>query len=492
MIGRAQSDPSRMDDLMPNTDSFNILLNVLVSRNDKDCAVRAEDWLRKMESINLESSSSSSTNVTCQPDENSFNIVLNGWSKSRMPGAAQRATDIFYHMKQRYNAGLTTVHPSARTYCAVLSGWARSRESNALKIAEGIFDEYVEACNERKWDMTRCKFTYNFMIRCYAKSRRPDAGSRAIEIFETMKQNAGDPLWEQCAVDTCTYTGVIEAITKRGSLKASERAISLLEEIESSYRESGDRRIEPSIQLYTSVVNAIAQSGESPERAQAIVDRVESSYLNGFSSGASKPDIIFYNSLMNAYGFSEMEGRFQVCLRLLHRMVDLYESKSIPDAKPDVVTFNSVLNAGAYEKAHSQSSRDAIINSAVETFELLRRQPRDGYGQPDQATYAQMLAVVANQMGDDDDRRTAMAESIFLQCAQDGLVGKQIVIGLHFAAPYSKFCDLVGPALLQPTRAEFANKTPRFDLTKLPSEWTAKARSLPSSSKRRQRSSATT
>jgi Pentatricopeptide repeat domain/PPR repeat len=471
--------------LGPDTSCFNILLHALAQVEGGDSEIRAEGWLRRMES--LSTSPSSSDGTKCQPDETSFNIVLNGWARSRLPGAAQRATDILNHMKRRHVAGLTDVHPGPSTYATVLNAWARSRENHAMKRAEGIFDEYVEACREGKWNMTHYAMVYNSMINCYSKSRVSGADDRALELFEIMKTNGGKPGWELCLVDIYTYTTVIYALSRRESVDASELAISLLEEVEASHRETGNRRFQPTIQLYTAVVNAIGRSRKSPERAQAIVDRVEASYLNGSNQGkACKPDVVFYNALLNAYGYSDMHGRWQKCLHMLQRMIALYESKSIVEAKPDTVSFNSVLNACAYEKADSQDERDAVLEGAVETFELLQRQrPPVGYGRPDENTYAQVLASIANQMSPEDERRSAMAESTFLQCAKAGLVSVQVVTMLHTAVTYPHFCALVGPALNQPKTQEFANRKPKFDPSKFPAEWTARVAPRSSNNRRR-------
>jgi len=320
------------------------------------------------------------------------------------------------------------------------------------------------------------------MINCYAKSRHPEAGKLSRELFETMKANSGKPGWEFCFVDVFTYTSLIDAISKQQSYEASEQAISLLEEFERTFAETGDMRFRPNIRLYTSTVNAIGRSHKEPDRAKAIVDRVESSYLEGLTHWEGKPDVVFYNALINAYGWSDMDGRSQKSLDILKHMVSLYESGTLDDARPDTVSFNSVLNACAHERTRGRS--DAIMKIVVEAFEMLTTSSTE-FGNPDQNTYVQVLICIANHMAKGDEKRASMAEATFLQCAAKGMVSPNVVSKLHTAAPNAVFRQLMGPA-------STGGKVLRFDISKLPSKWTEHAmapgsRTRRSNSRRRQR-----
>jgi len=324
---------------------------------------------------------------------------------------------------------------------------------------------------EGKWGIAYTTLTYNTMINCYSKSRRPDAGEKASMLFEEMKSNAGKPGWELCSPDIYTYCSLIDTISKNGSYETSQRAISLMVEVERSYELTGDRRLQPNIQLYTSVLKAIGRSHKDPHRAQTIADRLESSCLYGPVPRASIPDVLFYNSLINAYGWSDMEGRSQKCFEVLQHMVDLSESGKLPAAKPDTVTINSVLNACANEKPSAQNSSEDIMKIVVKTFEMLKQHPSSksgGFGRPDQNSYAQVMAAIANHITDDDEKRISMAEATFLQCSEDGLVGNHIVTKLSTALPYQRFQILMGKALDQ----DGTKEKPNVDFSKLPRAWT--------------------
>eukprot|EP00536_Pseudo-nitzschia_multiseries_P015887 jgi/Psemu1/44147/gm1.44147_g len=493
MIAIAQtSNDDRGRNMAPDTKSFNIVLNALAQGRERNSEIRAEELIEKMEQLSCTVQGGDQTPIDCLPDETSFNTVLNAWASSRQRGAADRAIAILEHMKRRHEARLTKVHPDESTYNTGKidtpnsdSGpLAKSRDPSSIDRAEAVFREYLEGCESGMLSLSHNAFTYNSMINCYAKSRHSDAGKRSLELFETMKANSGKPGWELCFVDVFTYTSLIDAISKQQSYEASEQAISLLEEFERTFDETGDMRFRPNIRLYTSTVNAIGRSHKQPDRAKTIVDRVESSYLEGLAHWEGKPDVVFYNALINAYGWSDTEGRSQKCLDIVKHMVDLYESGTLDDAKPDTVSFNSVLNACAHERVKGQARSDAIMKIVVEAFDMLTGSDAEEYGSPDQNTYVQVLICIANHMAKNDETRVSMAEATFLKCAERGMVSPNIVSKLHAAVPNAVFQKLMGPASTE-------GRVLRFDISKLPSEWTEHAlapgsRTRRTSSRRRQ------
>ena len=362
----------------------------------------------------------------------------------------------------------------------VLKVCARSRDPDATNRAEAVFSEYQEACESENSGFSHDALVYNSMINCYAKSKQKDAGNRAIELFETMKVNMGKPGWEMCFLDIYTYTSLIDAISKQQSFEAAEQAITLLEEVEKSFAKTGDIRFQPNIRLYTSAVNAIGRSHESPDRAKTIVDRVESFHLEGLTNKDVKPDVVFYNALINAYGWSDQEGRSQKSFEILKHMISLSESGKLTDAKPDTVSFNSVLNACAHEITKDRGTSGSIMKIVVKVFELLNNSPE--YGSPDQRTYAQVLDSIASHMAKNDEKRTRMAEATFLQCASNGLVGPMVIHKLFATISPSRFRALLGPASIGK-----GNKL-KFDISELPTEWTANALTRYSRNGRRSRS----
>ncbi|KAG7362237.1 PPR: pentatricopeptide repeat domain containing protein [Nitzschia inconspicua] len=468
MISMARND-NRLR-LTPTTVSFNIAIAALAQGKERDSGSRAEALLFKMEDLN------SSHGWDCAPDLISFNSVINNWASSRSPNAAQRVTEIMKHMIKRYEIGASTVSPDNATYSVILKALAKSRDKYAINQAEEIFQEYRDGVESGKWGLFHSALTWNSMIHCYAKSRRPDAGKKALRLFKTMRANHGKPGWELCCADTYTYTSVIDAIAKDESMEASQEAIRLLEEIEEVYAETNDQLVEPNILLYTAVVNAVGRSHKEPDRAQKIVDRLETKYLQFIETGgrrSPKPDTLFYNALINAYGWSDVKSRSKKSFAVLQHMIHLYQSGDLREAKPDIISYNSVLNACAHESTETQAERDEIMKIVTEIYEdLTSRTKGCGFARPKQTTYAQVLMAISNHMPSDDDKKALMGEAVFFKCAEDGLVYPQVVFMIHQILPKARFREIMGEAINM--ELYDAGKL-GFDVTRLPWEWTVNA-----------------
>jgi hypothetical protein len=129
-----------------------------------------------------------------------------------------------------------------------------------------------------------------------------------------------------------------------------------------------------------------------------------------------KPDVVSYNAVINAYGWSKEKGKSIKCFEILKKMVNLHESGKTIDAKPDIITCNSVLNACAFETARTDSERAEIMDIIVQTLEIFQM-AAPKYGYPDHSTYSQVLLGISKHMPM-NDRRLEMAETTFWQVSK--------------------------------------------------------------------------
>ncbi len=180
---------------------------------------------------------------------------------------------------------------------------------------------------------------------------------------------------------------------------------------------------------------------------------------------AVTPDVVCYNAVINAYGWSDYKGKATRCNSILQRMIQVSESGENFLARPDVITCNSVLNACAFEETSTDFEREAIMKIVVETLELFQKQvPK--YGYPDHATYAQVLLSISRQMPP-GDKRFDMAEATFWQCCRAGHVSVLVVSSLEQALSWPRFATLMGSAL----KSMEGEKT-SYDLSLFPRSWT--------------------
>lgn len=177
-----------------------------------------------------------------------------------------------------------------------------------------------------------------------------------------------------------------------------------------------------------------------------------------------QPDVVCYNNLINAYGWSKETGRASKCFEIFQNMVDCFESKKNVCAKPDIVTCNSVLNAIAFEDSTNESEGADFMDMTIKTFEFFQsRAPK--FGKTNHVTYANVLNCINKHAS--CDKRSQLAETTFWQCCQCGYVSVLVITNLYRVLPWDKFADLMGPALLS---AEGDNLNFKWDW--LPQDWT--------------------
>lgn len=176
-------------------------------------------------------------------------------------------------------------------------------------------------------------------------------------------------------------------------------------------------------------MNAIARSRVRPERAEAIVQRLSTE--NKFSNSNLRPDVVLYNALLNAYGWSSMKGKAEKCFQLFKTMLSLYESGENLDLKPDIITCNSVLNACAFEIAESKDERAAVMDIVVRTFEVFQSSA-PSFGWPNHITYGYVLLAITKHMPTSAKRLEA-AEVTFWQACRSGHLGALVVTQLRLA-----------------------------------------------------------
>ena len=128
-----------------------------------------------------------------------------------------------------------------------------------------------------------------------------------------------------------------------------------------------------------------------------------------------KPDVVTYNALLNAYGWSnDTPNKSTKCVEVYRKMKSLYESGTNLDAKPDIITCNSILNACAFEDTASNPERAAeVMQNVVTIFEEFQSSTPI-YGHPNYLTYAHVLLAISRHMPM-NSRRNELAEATFWQ-----------------------------------------------------------------------------
>eukprot|EP00980_Cylindrotheca_fusiformis_P011892 scaffold2830_cov131-Cylindrotheca_fusiformis.AAC.13 len=460
MISLCESGRS---EVMPDTTSFNTVIHTLAKGKERNRENRAEALLELMNEL---SSDGSPCGIRCRPDQVSFNTVLDCWACSQSRGSARRATAILQHMEQRYSANKSDFHPDVTSYSTVINAWSRSKEKDSILRAEEVLRWCEEAHSKGIPGVKPNTLTFNSLINCYSKSKDPTAASRAESRLEEMKNLSKEIVNQDCQPDVVTYTSVIDTLAKQSFLEASEKAEILLQDLESAYMDSSDPRLKPNIRTYTSVINAIARSRTKPQRAEALLSKVQETFE--IEKKGLKPDVVSFNALINAYGWSDEKDKAKKCFQILNNMLDLVQSRKNAAAKPDIITCNSVLNACAYSEASSECDRAELMKIVVQTYEIFQA-AAPSYGYPDHNTYGLVLLAIYKNM-EQGESRYSMAKTTFWQCCESGHLNPLVVSNLHLALSWSHFAEVMGPSL----KSKEGEKL-RYDLYRLPQKWSRNA-----------------
>lgn len=443
----------------PDTCSFNTVLHAMSQSNERGVEHRAELLLlEKMK----------------DPDNFSYNSILNCWARSQVPDAAQHAERILRQWEQRYRVGSTHLQPDRMAYNTVLAAWARAPYKNAtFRNAYKLLRHMETSSIKGKATAKPNTISYNIVINALAHSNEPHAVDRAEKILDTMK-GLSDTGQDECRPNYTTYTSLIDVVVNSVNAqenntftpeRAANKAISFLKELEALYKTTGDPDLKPNIRTYTAVITAIARSRVEPERAEKMVQQIEEEYY-ATKDHDVQPDTVCYDALINAIGWSNAGNRAAKAYATYQKMLELYKSRRNILAKPDIVTCNAVLNACVYDEANTDTERHTLMKIVVATLhDFQASAPK--FGRPDHLSYSNTLQAIARHVTD-SKTRADLAEATFWQCCKDGHVSVLVVTCLHRAMiPWKRFSSLLGDALVSGEGESLV-----FHWRRLPKEWT--------------------
>jgi hypothetical protein len=438
-------------ELQPNIISYNTIIGAYAELGE---AKQAQKSLRRVENYSF-----------VIPDEISYYSVISAWTrnKNKLLGA-QKALAILKHMEQRCENNSSAISPTNVGYATVINAFAQCGEA---EMAESILNFMDSAYQKGNKNLKPTILSFNTVCNAFAKSQSRDAADRAMVILERMKKGKYQP-------DIITYTSVLDALSKQGTEESAEKALDLLQSLEREYDATKNTKIKPNIRTYTSVVNAISRSKLEPRRAHDMMDHIED--MNRKSSHQEiKLDVVCYNAVINAWGWSEEPDKAIMANSILERMLERYVDGN-KDAKPDLITLNSLLNACAFTKHKDIERAAATVHIAVSAFKVFEE---EGFDSPNHLAYGSLLMVV-NKLVANDDVRTEYIKKIFHKCCQKGHFSGYVARQLKHGISSVILKELLGSAIVPNKSKEI-----HIDKRRVPKKWCrnefgVKSRSRPS------------
>jgi pentatricopeptide repeat protein len=282
----------------------------------------------------------------CQPDLAAFHIVLDAWSNHKSPKAPERAESILTRMWQLYESGRVATKPTVATYTKVLECWTKSKYDGAPAHAEGILRTMYNLFLDGHEDLLPTSDNVNAIMRAWVKRGNPE---RAEALLHSLFPRS---------VDSSSFLIVLSAWSKSRSPQSRTRIKALLSKIQRSV-EAGDFQVRS-----TSSINRIAQyfanstHDEVPEHAEALLRCLE-------SSNAAHPDVVTYNTVMNAWASVGNAFRAE---KLLNELIRNYEQGKRKRVWPDAQSFTIVLKAWTKTDTKLASDRAVSILSQMKAL----------------------------------------------------------------------------------------------------------------------------
>ena len=142
--------------------------------------------------------------------------VLDGWCRSKSPGAEIRAQEILIRMSNAVSSTNGTIGVDVRHYNNVMNRIASSSKPAAGKEAERLLMEMIDRYNSGETSLMPNRNSFNTVIKAYSNASGNNAAVNAKRILEQMKnpETIGlEKLKLQLSPDVISFSSVMATLT---------------------------------------------------------------------------------------------------------------------------------------------------------------------------------------------------------------------------------------------------------------------------------------
>jgi len=420
-------------------------------------------------------------NVVQRPNAVLYTSIIDAWSRSSHPMAANYAEQWLHHMeKEYYEYGNADARPNVVSYTAVISAFARCSshpqkntnnktphtphaanrsESVLLRLLQLSTRECDEAggnsVQTTAQQLTPDVMAYNSVISAWANTvgKDPLATKNSERWLKILLEEGG-----AAEADAVSFNSVINAYAREATYNGSKAA----KRAEQWFMDMKIRGIEPTTITYGSLIKAWSnsRSPEAPERAEFWLQAYRQQQQQ--QVGHNRQDaIIVYNSAVNAWATSGRSDSLDGAIRLISEMENggsnlrqklldapstLYKFTPPP---PDTITYNTLLkgcssfpgggsnkvkNGPTHSKLHEKA-----LSIAFKTYNhmLISSSSRSSRVQPDSHTFSIILSCISRQTPYAEKRNNPsykeIIAKIFHDCCTLGMVNDIVLSALKNA-----------------------------------------------------------
>jgi pentatricopeptide repeat protein len=191
---------------MPNTVSYNIILNALCKNGGWDAGRRSLTLLQRMERLYR-----ATHNKDVKPELRTYTACIQALSRSKDRGSPQLAERLLERLELMYKRGDESLRPDRKVYTSVINCWTHSKEPqkaiHAQRVLHRMQDAYRKGNSYSKPDL----FTYNtVMLACaFSKVQTEEERREAMKVaYQTYRQVKGSGYPE---LDDALYSSFLKA-----------------------------------------------------------------------------------------------------------------------------------------------------------------------------------------------------------------------------------------------------------------------------------------
>lgn len=255
-----------------------------------------------------------------------------------------------------------------------------------------------------------------------------------------------------------SYVTLINAYARSRDPEAAQKAEDVFFDLYKKYR-NGKSELMPNTQILTTVVDCWQKSGrrDCGEKAETLLKWAIKEYEE-HCDDALLPNEYTFASAIVAWGKSRKLGKAIHARTLLKLMVDMYESGKL-QSSPNTHCFTAVIHGCAYCE-NDEIEKSNALKIAISTYKALLASK---YGEPNQVTFSSLLTALRNLLPACKERSAAV-QTVFKSAAKDGRVDDLVVRRLQTSLSTDELRELVS--------AKAVSSDGQVVMDELPREWT--------------------
>ena len=384
--------------LWPNTEIYNLLLEVHAYSPNPEGAKEAEALLRRMEDTSVKESA--------RPNLETYAKVIEAYAKRHQSDKAQEVFDrIGEHSELQPNTYI--YNKLIRAYG--MSGDAAKAESileELMRASEGDDDSIVRP-NQKTWV---------HVLRAYASPQYKEIGVEKIQdLLRRMAKGyrQGHEDWKPSVE---AWNAKLKALShqKRSAKEAENILYGMIERFK-----EGDKEMRPNADSFVNVINAYRGETGLAFKVEKLIE-LQEAMVEG-PDDSLKPNARTYNAAMAAMSRALDSKKAPRSKKFMDRMKRRYEEGD-ESCAPSLLTYKSLLNSCAYTYGEPEDKLVAF-QIAVDALNELRQ---SSSLEPDHRVFGLFLRACGNLMPS-NRKRDSVVESSFTKFCKDGLISDYVL-----------------------------------------------------------------